>query len=112
MKLLLDENVSFRVLKHLPVEFQGSVSLKQVNLVESDDESIWTYARDNGFSILTQDADFNALTLTRGFPPKVIWLRVGNRTSEQIGLLIHRHKDEILKFFWDPEDGIIQIFAS
>ena len=56
---------------------------------EENDEIIWRYARENGYIIVTQDADFESLSQLYGFPPKVIWLRCGNTaTSNIFNLLI------------------------
>jgi len=51
------------------------------------DTEIWNYAAANGYTIVTQDSDFLNLFETKGFPPKIILLRVGNmdrKTSEKI----------------------------
>jgi predicted nuclease of predicted toxin-antitoxin system len=48
---------------------------------------IWKYAAENGYTIITQDSDFLNLFEARGFPPKIILLRIGNidrKTTENI----------------------------
>ena len=44
------------------------------------DSSIWTYAKDNGFSIVTKDADFATRVLLEAEPVHVIHIRFGNMT--------------------------------
>lgn len=95
MKLLLDQNVSFRVLKRLPIGFSGSTSLRTIGLHGAKDVQIWEYAKRNEFVILTHDSDFNDFSLQFGFPLKVIWLRTGNRSSGAIVDLL-TEKEEIV----------------
>jgi len=52
------------------------------------DEVIWTHARDNGFVVVTLDKDFADLSLLRGAPPKIIWLRCGNSTVAEVERLL------------------------
>lgn len=88
MKLLLDENLSRRVVPFLQDGYPGSSQVALEGLERADDLTVWTYAKDNGFVIVTKDSDFHELSLVRGTPPKVIWLRVGNtRKANVIRLL-------------------------
>ena len=45
---------------------------------------IWEYAKNNNFCIVTFDADFVDIATIKGHPPKIIWLRTGNMTTENI----------------------------
>jgi len=75
MKLLLDENLSYRLLAAIHDLFPGSLHVTQVGLSSgTPDRKIWDYARQNGFAILTADTDFVTLANTLGAPPKVILL--------------------------------------
>jgi predicted nuclease of predicted toxin-antitoxin system len=56
---------------------------------------IWKWAKSNGFSIVTFDSDFVDLSLVFGFPPKVIWLRLGNSSTERIAKTLLEKKDEM-----------------
>ncbi len=62
------------------------------------DEVIWKYARENDFTIISKDSDFHELSFLRGFPPKVIWLRVGNCSTQQIETLVRKSHSEISAF--------------
>ena len=81
MKLLLDENLSDRLLDRLADLFPGSAHVKKLGLLGSDDLGLWQYARTHGFMLVTKDKDFQQLCVLRGAPPKVVWLRVGNRST-------------------------------
>ena len=88
MKLLLDANLSWRLTTVLSENFGECVHVNKTELPKpAKDTEIWNYAAANGYIIITQDSDFLSLFETRGFPPKVIMLRVGNinrKTAENI----------------------------
>ena len=77
MKLLFDQNISFRILKYVPSEIMAS-HVKNEGLINAQDFEIWKFAKSNDYTIVTQDSDFNDLFLINGFPPKIIWFKTGN----------------------------------
>ena len=84
MKLLFDQNLSFRLGQRLQDIFPGSDQVRVLGMDEDDDRRVWAYAKANDFTIVTQDADFADLSLLHGPPPKVIWLRCGNQPTAAI----------------------------
>ncbi len=84
MKLLFDQNISFRIEKRLSSSFSNSKHISSLELMNADDITIWEYAKENDFTIVTFDSDFYDITLLRGTPPKIIWLRIGNLTTPKI----------------------------
>jgi predicted nuclease of predicted toxin-antitoxin system len=84
MKLLLDQNISRRILAALTESWPGSSQAGLLGLDCASDLEIWEYARAQGFGIVTKDADFEELSLLKGAPPKVIWLRLGNATNQEV----------------------------
>ena len=84
MKLLLDQNLSRRLLPDLVLSFPGSTQAQHAGLERVGDADIWAYAKQHGFTIVTKDADFAELALLRGYPPKVIWLNCGNVSKEEL----------------------------
>ena len=98
MKLLFDQNLSFRLCGRLSDVFPGSVQARTVGLHTADDLQLWRYARERGLTIVSLDADFADLSLLRGAPPKVIWLRCGNQPTDHVEQLLRRHTDAIAEF--------------
>lgn len=98
MKLLLDQNLSPRLVDELQRDFPGSAHVRDLGLARADDDAIWNTAREHGFAILSKDADFHQLSFLHGFPPKVLWLRLGNCTTDEILAAVHRHLDDIVLF--------------
>ena len=78
MKLLLDENLSRRLLPFLLPHFPESSQIALLGLEGSTDRDLWTYAREHSFILVSRDADFYDISLHLGQPPKLIWLRMGN----------------------------------
>jgi predicted nuclease of predicted toxin-antitoxin system len=110
MKLLFDQNISFRVLRLLPDSFSDCRQVRSVGMYNRDDREIWQYAKVNGFTIVTFDADFFDLSILHGFPPKVIWLRTGNLTTSEIAELIMLNFSDITSFIKDPDQSCLDIF--
>lgn len=84
MKLLLDENISRRLLPFLQTAYPDSTQVVLEGLERADDRVIWRYARDHGFVIVTKDIDYYDLSLLWGAPPHVIWLQTGNTDKATI----------------------------
>ncbi|MBV9868878.1 MAG: DUF5615 family PIN-like protein [Abitibacteriaceae bacterium] len=110
MKLLFDQNLSPRLTKRLASVFPGSSHVFLLGLDQAADAEVWSYARDNGFVIVTKDADFGELSTLRGFPPQVVWLRVGNCTTQRIEELLRLNQESIERMEQECSIGIISLF--
>jgi predicted nuclease of predicted toxin-antitoxin system len=78
MKLLLDENLSRRLVPFLLHNYPQSSHIVLLGLERATDMDIWRLARQEGYTLVTRDADFHELSLVHGQPPKVIWLKTNN----------------------------------
>ena len=110
MRLLLDENLSPRLAVELARVFPGSMHVRDLGLASADDESIWQRAKEQGFAILSKDADFHQMSFLRGHPPKVLWMRLGNATTDEIHAAVLRHLDSIA-LFEENEDAAFLALA-
>jgi len=81
MKLLLDENLSRRIVPFIQDRYPGSSQVALIGLEQVDDKIIRQYAIDNDYVITTKDADFYEMSLVYGQPPKIIWLKMGNQSK-------------------------------
>ena len=91
MKLLFDENLSYRLVRLVASKYSGSEQVKRLGLLQGTDSAIWHYARQHGYCIVTQDEDFAEMSALRGAPPRVLLLRAGNySTAELADLLLER----------------------
>jgi predicted nuclease of predicted toxin-antitoxin system len=110
MKFLFDQNISFRILKSLPLVFCDSSHVKKEGLINSPDREIWEFAKIYNYTIVTQDSDFNDLNSLYGFPPKVIWIRTGNLKTQFIVDILLNHFSEIERFITDDTYGCFEIY--
>ena len=81
MKLLFDQNLSFRLCRDLGEVFPNSGHVQLLGLAEADDRAIWEVAKAGAYTIVSQDADFAEMAVLFGSPPKVIWIRAGNKVE-------------------------------
>ncbi len=81
MKLLLDENLSRRIVPFIQESYPGSTQVALIGLERVDDRVIRKYAIDNDYIITTKDADFYEMSLIHGQPPKIVWLKMGNQSK-------------------------------
>ena len=98
MKLLVDQNLSPRLLKTLLDLFPGSVHARDIGLRDAPDDSIWNYALERGLVIISKDADFRQKSFLLGPPPKVIWVGLGNCSTDKIEKTIRDFRVEIENF--------------
>mgnify|MGYP001614420471 FL=1 len=92
MKLLFDANLSPKLVSRLAKLFPGSVHVFDTGLAQfTSDETIWEYARNNGFVIVTADSDFVELADQRGAPPKVVRLENCNYRTALVEDLLRRN---------------------
>ncbi|MFN8524392.1 MAG: DUF5615 family PIN-like protein [Chloroflexota bacterium] len=109
LTLLFDENLSRRLVRRLADCFPGSTHVHDVGLTRGQDEAVWTYARDHDLAVVTKDADFADLAQLRGFPPYVVWLRLGNCTTDEIESALRRLSEAYAHLPPERDVGIIQL---
>ncbi|HEX8681748.1 MAG TPA: DUF5615 family PIN-like protein [Ardenticatenaceae bacterium] len=110
MKLLFDQNLSPRLVIQLSDVYPGSSHVSLLGLDRSYDDEVWQYAAQNGYFIVTKDVDFNEMSVVRGFPPKVIWLRLGNCTTRQVELTLRNSYESIRTLEADPDVAVLTLF--
>lgn len=110
MKLLFDQNLSPRLVNLLADLFLNSNHVFPLGLDCSSDSEIWEYARLNGFILVTKDADFGDMSLLRGFPPKVVWLRKGNCSTAEIENILRSNFSAIENLYQDKVVGLLTLF--
>ena len=109
MKLLFDENLSPRLVNLLSPLFPEYNHEPNVGLDQSDDDIVWSYAQEHGLVIVSKDPDFHQRSFVLGAPPKVIWIRLGNCTTEEIANLLTLHQKELEAFQNDPDGTFLEL---
>lgn len=109
MKLLFDQNLSFKLSQALSDLFPGSSQVRLLGLAEAEDRTVWQHAKANAFLLVTQDSDFAEMAALYGQPPKVIWLRCGNQPTKVIEQRLRDHAQAIVAFEQDPTATCLEI---
>ena len=97
MKLLLDENLSRRLVPFLQHDYPGSSQVVLPGMESASDKEIWHRAKTDGYVIVTRDADFQELSLVWGHPPTVIRLKTPNQSSSAVPKLLIDNKDLVVE---------------
>lgn len=111
MKLLFDQNLSPRLVTMLADIFPGSQHVQSVGLGATPDDPVWTFAKENGFVIVTKDVDFSDRSAMTGFPPKVVWVRLGNCTTAEIESAIRTNREQLQVFEADSNLGVFVLIG-
>jgi predicted nuclease of predicted toxin-antitoxin system len=59
--------------------------------------------------LVTKDEDFHRLSVMQGAPPKVVWIRLGNCSTEDIAALLRQHEQAIRSFVDDRDSGFLEL---
>ena len=110
MKLLLDQNLSPKLVAHLADSYSGSAHVHELGLSEVTDSELWEYARDNGFTLVSKDSDFADLSVISGLPPKFVWVRRGNCSTSEIRLLLEEAESDLMAFLNDEDEGMLELW--
>ena len=109
MKLLFDQNISFKVSKRVSDIFPGAKHVSDVGLTGSKDIEIWEFASINNYCIVSFDYDFVDLSTLKGFPPKIIVLRIGNSGTEKIISRLNKEVITIREFLSSDDTAFLEI---
>jgi predicted nuclease of predicted toxin-antitoxin system len=107
VKLLLDENLSRKLVVRLAELYPDSVHVAEIGLLAAMDRDIWEYAKTRNFVIVSTDSDFYELATTIGPPPKVVWLRRWTHPTRDAEHVLRREAIRITEFVADPELGVL-----
>lgn len=110
MKLLFDQKPSPKLTSLFTESFEEVRHTQEIGFDKGDDADILEFAKTNQFTVVTKDGDFNELISLFGFPPKIIWIRRGNCTTEDIVEIIEANLDKIHSFGDDSTNGILTLF--
>jgi len=101
MKLLFDENLSPKLVRLLGDLFPDSIHVRDVGLKAADDPLVWDYAKDKTLMIVSKDSDMHQRSFVFGYPPKVVWVRLGNCSTSDVERLLRMNFTAIKTFYDD-----------
>lgn len=109
MKLLLDENLSRRLVPLLQSHYPGSTQVALLRLERASDTELCDHAAQHGFVICSKDDDFQRLVAARGYQPKLIHLAVGNASNDEVLAILLAAAERLHLAFDDPATGVVVI---
>ena len=98
MKLLFDQNISYKVVRRIQDIFPECSHISKIGLHNSSDIAIWNFAKENNYCIITFDYDFIDFSILKGAPPKIIIIKKGNTKTENLASFIITYKNQIEDF--------------
>lgn len=107
MKLLFDQNLSFRLCSELIAEFPNCKHVRDFGLTEAEDWEIWALAASQDYVVVSKDSDFYQRSLIQGAPPKIIWLKVGNNKTSVVASLLRDNVDVVREFVADATKSVL-----
>ncbi|HJW92311.1 MAG TPA: DUF5615 family PIN-like protein [Thermoanaerobaculia bacterium] len=110
MKLLFDHHLSPSLVARLSDLFPQSDHVWNLKLHDVPDPIVWLYARDHEFIVVSKDADFSEVSMELGYPPKLIWLRIKNWSTDEIEDLLRSSYSRIAEFVAVADRGMLILF--
>jgi predicted nuclease of predicted toxin-antitoxin system len=109
VKLLFDQNLSFRLVEAVEDLFPDSSQVRLLGLDQATDREIWSYAGKHGFVIVTKDSDFHEYCQLYGSPPKVIWIKFGNASTATVEARLRKHAKEVQETLDQPGVHFVEL---
>lgn len=97
MRLLLDQNLSPRLVTALADIYPESAHVRDFGMAMSPDHEVLQFARENGFILVSKDSDFLDPQIVRGSPTKTVWIRRGNCSTREIENILRRHTEDMTR---------------
>ncbi len=108
-RLLLDQNLSPRLVRLLQDAYPHSAHVSSLGLDRAPDAVVWKAALDGGFVLVSKDADFPEMAAVRGTPPRVLWLRHGNASTQDTEALLRASAGTVEAFIVDPGASVLRL---
>lgn len=112
MKFLLDENLSRRLVPFLQHDYPDSSQVVLLGMESATDKEVWQKAKDDGYVIVTRDADFQELSLVWGQPPKVIRLKTLNQSRAATLKVLLENRDVIIESLVELDLASVEIVPA
>lgn len=109
MKLLLDENLSRRLVPALQARFPGSSQVSLLGLERATDAQLCEHAAQHGFVLCSKDDDFQRLVAARGYQPRLVHLALGNASNDAVLGALLAAADRLHAAFDDPATGVVVV---
>jgi predicted nuclease of predicted toxin-antitoxin system len=110
VKLLLDHNISHKLVARLADVFPGSTQTV-TELGRTNDPQLWLIAQTNDYILVTKDRDVAELGNPSRDASEDQLVRMGNCRSPVIEQALRSNFDRIAGFVSDPERVVLELWA-
>lgn len=107
--LLIDQNLPLALTAALTPFFPGTVHVKELGMERATDTALWSYALEKKLVIITKDSDFYDRLTLKGYPPKLIWVRTGNVSTDFLIQLFQAKQASIKAFLENSDIGYLEV---
>ena len=108
-RLFFDEPLSEELCELMADIFSDSLHIRLLGQGGAADAIVWDLARQHECLLVSKDEDFHRLALLHGAPPKFVWIRLGNCTTDDIAQLLRRRYNDILRFNEQDEARVLEL---
>jgi predicted nuclease of predicted toxin-antitoxin system len=98
MKLLIDQNISKRIIESISDTFSDSIHVNSIASTTSTDNELWDYALKNEFILVTTDSDFFNHCIISDQSPKIILVQGEVITSNKMEWALRINQEAIEQF--------------
>ena len=107
MKLLFDQNLAPALVSRLADVFPESLHVRDAGLERAPDDQVWQLALERGLAIVTKDSDFQERSQIATVAPRIVWIRRGNCSTDEIEALLRRHAERISALMGEGAEGFL-----
>ena len=108
-RLFFDEPLSEKLCEKVADIFPGSLHIRLLGHAGATDVVVWDLARQHECLVVSKDEDFHRLALLRGAPPKFVWIRLGNCTTDDVAQLLRHRRTDIIRFDQQSEATVLEL---
>jgi predicted nuclease of predicted toxin-antitoxin system len=106
MRLLFDQNLSHKLVRRLADIFPDSLHVRDIGMKSATDPAIAKVALTEDLTIVSKDADFLALRFVLGEHVRMVWVRLGNGSTDQVEQALRHWRTSIEALVNDPSQVI------
>lgn len=110
MKLPFDQNVSPKLVRRLADVYPDSDHVFHLGMDQAADSEIRKFAAANDFTIVTKDADYSEWLTLSGPPPKIVWIRRGNCSTNDLETLLRTNRENLENLLLSIYTNLLIIF--
>lgn len=99
-KVLCDVHIAFKVVRFF--ESRGHEAVHVNDILEgcyTSDSDISTYADENGYTVVTKDADFQNSHFVKNQPSRLLKISLGNIPTKRLIDILDANLDDIIRHF-------------